>query len=170
MVKILLRAFKSFIAKYSIVCTFIQTIHFQYICNFSYANHFIINCLKSIKTNQYAFSYKLFYQFKSFCNHSNTLELEREKWRTNSKMKTKEEVEEQTKKLVALDSNPRNLDQFGLSSSSTPIPIQLTIILLVEYSRSSIQVYFLPDSPLPYILHFFRKSLTFVLGNVIPHF
>ena len=170
MVNILLRAFKSFIAKYSIVCTFIQTIHFQYSCNFSYANHFTINCLKSIKTNQYAFSYKSFQQFKSFCNHSNTFELEREKWRTNSKMETKKRVEEQTKKLVALNSNPRSFDQFGLSSSSAPIPIQLTIILLVGYSSSSIQVYFLPDSPFPYILPFFRKSLTFVLGIVMPHF
>ena len=137
-VNILLRAFKSFIAKYSIVCTFIQIIHFQYLCNFSYGNHFTINCLKSIKTNQYAFSYKSFQQFKSFCNHSNTLELEREKWRTNSKMETKERVEEQTKKLVALDSNPWNLNQFRFSSSLSPIPIQLTIILLVGYSKSSI--------------------------------
>ena len=88
----------------------------------------------------------------------------------NSKMETKERVEEQTKKLVALDSNPQNLDQFGLSSSSAPIPIHLTIILLVGYSRSSIQVYFLPDSPFPYILPFFRISLTFVLGIVMPHF
>ena len=84
-VNILLKAFKSFIEKYSIVCTFMQTIHFQYSCNFSYANHFTINCLKSIKTNQYAFSYKSFQKFKSFCNHSNTLELEREKWGTNKK-------------------------------------------------------------------------------------
>ena len=83
MVNILLRAFKSFIEKYIIPCTFIQTIHFQYSCNFSYANHFTINCLKSIKKNQYAFSYKSFQQFKSFYNHSNTLELEIEKWRTN---------------------------------------------------------------------------------------
>ena len=125
---------------------------------------------QSIASNKYAFSYKSFQQFKSFCNHSNTLELEREKWRTNSKMETKERVEEQTKSLVALDSNPRNLDQFGLSSSLAPIPIQLTIILLVRYSRSSIQVYFLPDSHFPYILHFFKKSLTFVLGIVLPHF
>ena len=137
---------------------------------FSYANHFTINCLKSIKTNQYEFSYKSFQKFKLFCDHSKTLELKREKWRTNSKMETKERVEEQTKKLVALDSNPRNLNQFGLSSSSTPIPIQLTIILLVGYSRSSIHVYFLLDSHFPYILHFFRKSLTFVLGIVIPYF
>ena len=85
-------------------------------------------------------------------------------------METKERVEEQTKKLVALYSNPRNLDQFGLSSSSAPIPIQLTIILLVRYSKSFIQVYFLPDSLFPYILPFFRKSLTFVLGIVMPHF
>ena len=136
MVNILLRAFKSFIEKYSIVCTFIQTIHFQYSCNFSYAIHFTINCLKSIKTNQHDFSYKSFQQFKSFFNHSNTLELEREKWRTNSKMETKERVEEQTKNLVALDSNPKNLDQFLLSSSSAPILIQLTIIFLVGYSRT----------------------------------
>ena len=105
-----------------------------------------------------------------FCNHSHTLELEREKWRTNSKMETKERAEEQTKNLVALDSNPRNLDQFGRSSSSAPIPIQLTIILLVGYSRSSIQVYFLPDSPFPYIRHVFRKSLTFFVCIVMPHF
>ena len=85
-------------------------------------------------------------------------------------METKERVEEQTKKLIALDSNPRNLDQFGLSSSSAPIPIQLTIILLVGYSRGSMQVYFLLDAPFPYILHFFRKSLTFVLGIVMPDF
>ena len=170
MVHILLRVFKSFIEKCTIVFAFIQTIHFQYSCNFSYENNFTINCLKSIKTNQYAFSYKSFHQFKSFCNNSNTLELEREKWRTNSKMETKEKGEKQTKKLVALYSNPLNLDQFGLSSSSTPIQIQLTIILLVGYSRSSIQVYFLLDFHFPYILHFFRKSLTFVLGIVMPHF
>ena len=84
-VTILLRAFKSFIAKYNIVCTFIQTIHFQYSFNFSYANQFTINCLKSIKTNQYAFYYKSIQKFKSFCNHSNTLELERDKWGTNQK-------------------------------------------------------------------------------------
>ena len=77
------------------------------------------------------FSYKSFQQFKSFCNHLNTLKLEREKWRTNSKMETKERVEEQTKKLMALDSNHRNLDQFELSSLAAPIPIQLTIILFV---------------------------------------
>ena len=40
--------------------------------------------------------------------------------------------------LLHFDSNPRNLNQFGHFSSSAPIPIQLTIILLVEYSRSSI--------------------------------
>ena len=57
----------------------------KYSYNFSYANHFTIKCLKSIKTNQYVFSYKSFQQFKSFCNHSNTLELEREKWGTNHK-------------------------------------------------------------------------------------
>ena len=85
-------------------------------------------------------------------------------------METKEIVEEQTNKLVALDSNPWNLDQFGLSSSLAPIPIQLTIILLVGYSKSSIHVYFLLDSPFPYILHFFIKSLIFVLGIVMPHF
>ena len=78
-----------------------------------------------------------FQQFKSFCNHSNTLKLERE---VENKLQNgnKERVEEQTKKLVALDSNPRNLDQFGLSSLSAPILIKLTIILLVKYSRSSI--------------------------------
>ena len=70
-------------------------------------------------------------------------------------MEIKERVEEQTKKLVALDSNPQNLDQFGLSSLLTPIPIQLTIILLVGYSKSSIQVYFISDSPFPYTLPFF---------------
>ena len=70
-------------------------------------------------------------------------------------METKERVEEQIKKLVAFDSNPRNLDQFGLSSSSAPIPIKLTIILFVGYPRSSILVYFLPDSPFSYILPFF---------------
>ena len=125
---------------------------------------------QSIKTNQYAFSYKSFQQFKSFCNHSNTLELERDKWRTNSKMETKERVKEQTKKLVALDSNPLNLDQRELSSSSAPIPIQLPIILLVGHSRSSIQVYFLPNSPFPHILPFFRKSVTFFLGIIMLHF
>ena len=77
-INILLRAFKSFIVKYNIVCIFIQTILFQYSCNFSYVNHFTINFLKSIETNQYAFSYKSFQQFKAFRNHSNTLELERE--------------------------------------------------------------------------------------------
>ena len=85
-------------------------------------------------------------------------------------METNERVEEQTKKLVALDSNPQNLDQFELSSSSAPIPKQLTIILLVGYFRRSIQVYFLPNSPFPYILPFFIKSLTFVLGIVMLHF
>ena len=53
-------------------------------------------------------------------------------------METKERVEELTKKLVALDSNPWNLYEFGLFSSSAPIPIQFIIILLVGYSKSSI--------------------------------
>ena len=47
-------------------------------------------------------------------------------------------VKNKPKSLLYFDSNPRNLDQFGLSSSSAPIPIQLTIILLFGYSRGSI--------------------------------
>ena len=157
--------------KYSIVWTFKQTIHFQYRCNFFHmqiiSQSISSNQLKQINT---LFITNHFINSNYFCNHSHTLELEREKWRTNSKMETKERAEEQTKNLVALDSNPRSLDQFGCSSSSSPIPIQLTIILLVGYSKSSIQVYFLPDSPFPYLLSFFRKSLTFFVGIFMPHF
>ena len=47
-------------------------------------------------------------------------------------------VKNKPKSLLHFDSNPLNLDQFELSSLSTPIPIQLTIILLVGYSKSSI--------------------------------
>ena len=47
-------------------------------------------------------------------------------------------VKNKPKSLLHSYSNPRNLDQFRLFSSSTPIPIQFTIILLVGYSRSSI--------------------------------
>ena len=50
----------------------------------------------------------------------------------------KRESKKKTKKIVALDSNPENLEHFGVSSSLAPNPIQLTIILLVGYSRSSI--------------------------------
>ena len=54
------------------------------------------------------------------------------------KWKQDRESMNEPKSLFHFDSNPRNLDQFGPSSSSAPFPIQLTIILLVGYSRSSI--------------------------------
>ena len=47
-------------------------------------------------------------------------------------------VKNKPKSLLHFDSNPRNLDQFGLFSLSAPIPIQFTIILLVGYSMNSI--------------------------------
>ena len=50
----------------------------------------------------------------------------------------KRESKNKPKSLLHFDFNPRNLDQFESSSSSAPMPIQLTIILLVSYSRSSI--------------------------------
>ena len=65
-------------------------------------------------------------------------------------------VKNKPKILLHFDSNPQNLDQFGLFSSSAPIPIQFTIILLVGYSRSSIRFTFYPTP----IFHTFFLSFS----------
>ena len=69
------------------------------------------------------------------------------------KWKQERESMNKPKSLLHFDSNPQNLDQFRLFCLLAPIPIQLIIILLVEYSRSYISVYFYP-TPFRFIVPF----------------
>ena len=59
-INILLRAFKLFLGKYSIVCIFIQTNHFNTQCNF-HVIHFVINqFLKFLNLNQLAICFTIY--------------------------------------------------------------------------------------------------------------
>ena len=59
-VNILLRAFKSYLGKYSIVCNFYANKSFQYLCNF-HIIHFAINqFLKFLNSNQLAIHFTIY--------------------------------------------------------------------------------------------------------------
>ena len=86
-VNILLKALKSFntifnsIYLYIYICMQIEHFHIHaiFLCKFV-SQEIVSNHLKQIisNTNQYALSCQLFPKFKSFCNYSNILEIERE--------------------------------------------------------------------------------------------
>ena len=114
MVNIQLRVFKYFIATYSTICTFVQTVHFQYSCNFhlkTFQNQFLqINLNNSI-----CFSY-------AFRTNSSNLETRIGEDRTNQNRR--------------FDSDLRNLDFNTGFPPRQPLFKYNDNHILVGYSRS----------------------------------